>query len=112
MRYAGMPWGMWMLFKKSFRKQLTDVLGYNVETAKIITANAKKKYKEIIGNLPEFEKGDRFVTNIVNCALLVAFLKNMSRRPSVEELTVFYEKAMTNSFTRMFCRKAGRKRGC
>ena len=29
MKYAGMPFGMWMLFASSFQKQLTAVLGYD-----------------------------------------------------------------------------------
>ena len=27
MKYAGMPLGMWLLFRRSFQKQLTDALG-------------------------------------------------------------------------------------
>ncbi len=37
MKYMGMPMGMWLLFAKSFRKQLTAVFGYDTETAKAIT---------------------------------------------------------------------------
>ena len=67
MKYMGMPWGMWTLFAGSFRAQLTDVLGYNEQTAKAITRRAKAKYKEILSRLPEFEKGDRFKINLVGC---------------------------------------------
>ena len=45
MKYIGMPIGMWALFAHSFRKQLTAVLGYNIDTAKAITKKAKTKYK-------------------------------------------------------------------
>ena len=45
MKYIGMPMGMWVLFADSFRKQLTAVLGYNIDTAKAITKKAKPKYK-------------------------------------------------------------------
>ena len=48
MKYMGMPWGMWTLFAGSFQAQLTDVLGYNEQTAKAITRRAKAKYKEIL----------------------------------------------------------------
>lgn len=37
MKYAGMPFGMWVLFAGSFQKQLTAVLGYDAATAKAIT---------------------------------------------------------------------------
>ena len=41
MKYAGMPWGMWMLFAPSFRKQLTAVFGYGTDRAKTVTKKAK-----------------------------------------------------------------------
>ena len=37
MKYAGMPFGMWVLFAGSFQKQLTAVLGYGADTARAIT---------------------------------------------------------------------------
>lgn len=54
------------------------------------TVKAKAKYKEIIAGLPEFEKADRFKMNIVNCALLAAFVLNMPEHPDVERLTAYY----------------------
>ena len=48
MNYMGMPWGMWTLFAGSFQAQLTDVLGYNEQTAKAITRRAKAKYKDCL----------------------------------------------------------------
>ena len=90
MRYAGMPLGMWVLFAGSFRKHLSSIYGYDPEMASVITAKAKPKYKEIIGRLPEFEKADRFKMNIVNCALLSAFLLNLPERPTVETTTEYY----------------------
>ncbi len=110
MKYSGMPAGMWMLFRKSFQKALTGDLGYSLSDAKRITKVAKPKYREIIEKLPEFEAGDRFKTNIVNCAILTAFLLSMDRRPSVEEATRYYEHAMTNPATKKFCRMGGKKK--
>ena len=34
MKYAGMPFGMWVLFAGSFQKQLTAVLGYDADYCK------------------------------------------------------------------------------
>lgn len=56
MKYIGIPLGMWVLFEKSFRKNLVSEFGYNKITAKQISKNAKSRYKSIIRNLPEFEK--------------------------------------------------------
>jgi len=108
MKYAGMPSAMWMLYKKSFRNHLVSDLGFTDDAANRITKQAKPKYREIIEKLPEFEKADRFKANIVNCALFVAFLQCMSRRPTVEELTDFYEAAMTMTATKIFCKKGGK----
>ena len=110
MKYAGMPWGMWALFCRSFRKNLTEVYGYAPQTAKAITAKAKPKYKEIIGRLPEFEKADRFKMNIVNCAMLSAFLLQLPQKPTVEQTTEYYRASMMTAPMRWFCRMSGKKK--
>ncbi len=110
MKYAGMPMGMWALFAGSFRKQLTAVFSYDAAAAAAVTKQAKSRYREIIGRLPEFEKGDRFQMNIVNCALLGAFILSMPRRPDVERLTDYYAKAMMTPPMKWFCRKSGRNK--
>ena len=110
MNYAGMPMGMWALFSGSFRKQLSETLGYDVQAAKKITQAAKPRYQEIIRDLPEFEKEDRFKMNVVNCAMLGAFVLSCPKRPEVEELAAFYAKAMMTGPMRWFCRKSGKKK--
>ena len=110
MKYYGMPGGMWLLFAGSFKKNLTTVLDYDTKTAGAITAKAKPKYKEIIGKLPEFEKEDRFKMNIVNCAMLSAFLLNMPQRPPVEKATEYYRESMMTGAMKWFCRKGGKKK--
>ena len=110
MKYAGMPFGMWTLFAPSFRNQLTAVFGYGTNTAKAITKKAKPKYREIISELPEFEKGDRFKMNLVNCAMLGAFIISMPERPDVERLTEYYAKAMMAKPMKWFCRKSGKSK--
>ena len=110
MKYAGMPTGMWALFANSFRQQLCKVFGYDAGTAKAVTAKAKPEYRRIIHDLPEFEKADRFKMNIVNCAMLCAFILHMPQRPDVEKLTEFYAKAMMTGPMRWFCRKSGKRK--
>jgi len=110
MKYTGMPWGMWTLFVKSFRVHLTSVYGYDPETARLITSKAKQKYKEIIGHLPEFEKADRFKMNIVNCALLSAFLLNLPERPTLEKTTEYYRASMMTTPMKWFCRMSGKRK--
>ena len=110
MKYAGMPMGMWMLFVGSFRKELTAVFGYDADTAREITKNAKPRYQKIIAGLPEFEKADRFKMNIVNCAMLCAFVLSMPKRPDVQRLTKYYADAMMTAPMRWFCRKSGKNK--
>jgi len=110
MKYAGMPMGMWKLFSGSFRKQLTETLGFDKDTAKTVTAAAKTEYRKIIDRVPEFEKADRFKMNLVNCALLCAFVLHMPQRPSVEKLTKYYADSMMTPLMRWFCRKSGKKK--
>ena len=111
MKYTGLPSAMWMIYRNTFREHLISDLRFSRDEANDIVNRAAPRYREIIGKIPEFEKGDRFVTNIVNCAMLTAFLLCMNRRPSVDELTVFYRNAMKGSFmTRMFCRKSGKSK--
>ena len=110
MKYLGMPCGMWALFSRSFRAQLTEVFGYDVGTAAEITRKAKPLYREIISRLPEFEKADRFQMNAVNCAMLGAFILSMPERPNVEHLTDFYAKAMMTDLMKWFCRRSGKSK--
>ena len=110
MKYMGMPLGMWLLYRKSFRERLVSVLGFSPREAEKIAEKAKPKYREIIEKLPVFEKGDRFQMNIVNCALLCAFVLSMERRPTVQQLTDFYAQAMMTVPTRWFCRMSAKRK--
>ena len=110
MKYAGMPMGMWALFAGSFQKQLTAVFGYDTAAARAITKKARPKYRQIVADVPEFEKADRFKMNLVNCAMLSAFVLAMPERPDVARLMDYYAKAMMTGPMRWFCRKSGRNK--
>ena len=110
MIYFGMPFVMWALLAPSFRKQLTAVFGYDTERAKAITRKAKSEYRRIIAGLPEFEKGDRFKMNLVNAAMVGAFVLSMPERPDVERLTIYYADAMMTKPVKWFCRMSGKSK--
>ena len=110
MRYAGMPLAMWALFRKSFRDHLVSVLGFDGKTASEIAEKAKADYRRIIERLPEFEKGDRFRMNIVNCAMLSSFILHMRPRPSVDRMADYYRQSMLTPAMRWFCRKGGKQK--
>lgn len=59
MKYVGMPLDMWLLFGSSFQRNLAAVFGMEPPESKAVMKKAKQKYKQIITNLPAFEKGDR-----------------------------------------------------
>ncbi len=109
MKYSGMPFGMWLLFKKSFRKNL-NIFNIDEKESKIITKNAKLKYKKIIKKLPEFEKNDRFKMNIVSCAMFAAFISNLKEKPTLDDVTNWYNKSMMTKSMKWFCKKTGKKK--
>jgi hypothetical protein len=102
--------GMWLLFHRSFREKTVCVLGFSEAAAAKIEQKALSKFKEIIAVLPEFEKGDRFKMNIVNCAMLAAYYLNMEEKPEAEQMTEYYKKAMMIGPMRAFCRMAGKRK--
>ena len=108
MKYGGMPWGMWVLFGNSFQEKLVNVLNYHRNEAAGIAAEAKKEYRRIIKELPVFEKGDRFKMNIISCAMLSAFILHLKEKPTVKQMTEYYESAMMIPAMKWFCRKMGK----
>ncbi len=61
-----------------------------------------KKQQIARSAVPEFEKEDRFKMNIVNCALLAAFVLNMPERPDVKRLTAYYAGALHSCLCSVF----------
>ena len=110
MKYAGMPMGMWALYRRSFRDQMVNVLGFRPQAAAAVMRRAKPRYREIIARLPEFEKADRFKMNEVNCALFSAVLLSMPEKPDIDKLADYYEAAMMTKPTQWFCRQGGRRK--
>ena len=110
MKYQGMPAGMWLLFGGSFRKNLVEVLGFGRKEAGMITSAAKRKYREIIDGLPEFEKGDRFKMNILSCATLSAFILSMPEKPDADRMTEYYRESMMTGMMKRFCRIMGKQK--
>ena len=110
MKYAGMPAGMWLLYRRSFRRKLVEALGFSPAQAAEVARRAKPRYREIIAGLPEFEKADRFKMNIINAAMLAAFYLNFPEKPDLARMTDFYAQAMMTAPTRWFCRMSGRSK--
>lgn len=58
--------------------------------------------------IAEFEKADRFKMNIVNCALLSAFVLSMPKCPDVKGLTAHYAGSMMTPVMKWFLRRSGK----
>lgn len=99
-----------MLLKGSFEKNLIKDFGLTKDEAKKVRFKAKTKYRSIIEALPEFEKEDRFKTNIVNCAMLISFLTYLPQKPELNDVTRYYEDAMTTLVMKKFCKKSGKNK--
>ena len=96
MKYGFIQKIMWAGYKGSFKKQLTESLRESDPDA--VMKAAHKKYKEILSGVPEFDKDDRFLKNIVSCAMLSSILLSVKNKYSVEEVRVYYRKAMCENF--------------
>lgn len=90
-------------FKKTFEKSLVDV--WNVKNNKEIMKNAHVKYKEIIKSIDKFDKKDRFVFNILSCAMLGAILLNLDFDSMVEEVKEYYRLSMMTNKIMKFTKK-------
>ena len=96
MKYGFMTKLMWVAYKGTFKKQLTKTLGEDSPNG--VMKLAHKKYREILDGVDEFEKGDRFLINILSCAMLSAVLLSVKNKYTVEEVRVYYRKAMCDNF--------------
>lgn len=96
MKYGLIPKMMWTGYKGTFKKHLTQTLSEPDPDG--VMKSAHKKYKEILADVTEFEKGDRFIINITSCALLSAVLLSLSKKYTTEEIRLYYRNAMCDNF--------------
>lgn len=105
MKYGLLQKVMWTGYRGTFRKYLTETL--REEDPKGVMKAAHKKYKEILSDVNEFEKGDRFITNIMSCAMLSSVLLSVKNKYTVEEVRLYYRKAMCENFLTKAAAKKG-----
>ncbi len=96
---------MWNAFQGSFAKAAASRLG--VENPTPLMESAKQKYYEILADIDEFKRGDRFIYNILSCAMLCSVLLASEQKYTVEQVTVFYRTAMiTNRFVKSAAKRS------
>lgn len=98
MRYGFMQRAMWIAFHSSFKEAIKTVL--DEKDADNVMKRAKKKYREILNGVDEFDKGSRFLTNILNCAMLSAVLLCTEKKYDAETVRIYYKTAMDNKIMR------------
>ena len=76
--------------------------------AKSIIKRAWIRYREILEPIPEFEKGDRFLINILSVSMLAAVYLELPEKPIAKQVEKCYYHAMTdNAGMKLFLKKAG-----
>ena len=105
MKYGLIQKIMWMGYKSTFKKQLTTT--FNEPNPKEVMKLAHLKYKSILLDINEFDKEDRFVINIISAAMLASILLSIENKYSVEEVRLYYRKAMCeNLLTKLASKKS------
>lgn len=78
MKYGFLEKMMWSGYKNTFKKHLSATL--NEPDPKAVMKAAHKKYKEILADVTEFDKDDRFIINILSCAMLASVLLTVKKQ--------------------------------
>jgi hypothetical protein len=90
-------------FRRSFEKKLP--LMTSTEPGALMR-KARGTHWEILTNIPEFDKDDRFLVNILSAAMLAAVYLNLPERPEPGAVTAYYHSAMTETrVMRLFMKK-------
>ena len=105
MKYGFIEKVMYFGYKNTFKKNLTSTL--KEDNPKQVMKKAHKKYKEILNDVDQFEKGDRFKINILSCALLSSIILSLDKKYSLEEIRAYYKNSMCdNALTKMASKKS------
>lgn len=94
---------MWLMFKNNFSSTLKNDL--KIDNYKKVMKKGKKKYKEILKTIPDFDKDDRFKINIISCAQISSILLSCDKKLSLDEATLLYHQAMSNKIMKKFSKR-------
>ena len=86
MKYGLLPKTMWAVFAPTFKKNLHIISAQNPNA---IMKNAHARYREILNQVQEFDKGDNFILNILSAAMLAAVYLELDKKPNIEQLDVY-----------------------
>lgn len=94
MKMGLMPRVMWAIFQPSFKKQLSVFGAFDADA---VIKNAKLKYHHILADIPSFRKDDILLMNLLSAAMLAAVYLSLEKQPSLEQVTEYYDTAMSGS---------------
>jgi hypothetical protein len=95
MKYLFTPYAMWHIYENHFSKVFKEL--FPQEDSFRVFQSAKKEYKRIVLSIPQFDRDDDMNIIILNASVLISIYKNMKTKPSIEEVTKFYEISMLDS---------------
>lgn len=91
---------MWTLFRPTFQKNLS-LLG--VKDGRTLMSYAKKRYEQILKDIPEYGENDVLLVNLLNAAMYAAIYLSLDKKPDIDTLADYYEQSMnTNPVMRLF----------
>ena len=103
MKYGFMPKAMWAIFSPTFERELYRMSSAD---AKTVMRRAAQRYQQILAPIPAFEKGDRFLVNILSGSMLAAVYLELPEKPTLKQVEDFYHHAMTdNPVMKLFLKK-------
>lgn len=104
MKYTFLPRAMWAIFSPTFERELHRMSDAD---ARPVMKQAALRYRKILETIPEFEKGDRFLINILSASMLAAVYLELPEKPDVKKVENFYHHAMTDNAVMKLAMKKG-----
>lgn len=102
MKYGFFPRIIWSVFRSSFQKKLYIITDND---PKAVMKKASTIYQTILEEIPEFDKNDRFIWNILSAAMLASVYKSLNENPKLDNVITYYHKAMTENAMMKFILK-------
>lgn len=88
------PRAMWAVFQGSFKRQLPIITCCKTFA---LMRRSKHAYREILWPIPEFDRNDPFLVNLLTAAMLAAVYLNLPEKPDLESVTTYYHRSMTEN---------------
>ncbi len=88
---------MWSAYNRSFTRNM-PLIGVDKAQSGSVIKKAKIKYSEILAVILPFEENDILLINILSAATLASIYLCVPEKPSVAQLTEYYETSMNECF--------------